>query len=144
MDDAVAIAQVVEDVRNMIILRAREHIYMRHHELVAVSWETVYASSGTAKMLATIAQEQKYSDGIITIDILKKIRDDALAFPRIYQIELPGLKSSRQNVLLPGLAIMIAIMKELDIHEIHHSKTALREGLLLELLKGGGQQVRLV
>lgn len=126
------------------MIAAREHIYMRHSELAAVPWKSVYASSGSAKMLASIAREQKYSDGLITMDVLKKIRDDALAFPRVYQIELPGLKNSRQNVLLPGLAIMMAIMKELDIDAIQHSKTALREGLLLELLKGGGQQVRLV
>ena len=48
------------------------------------------------------------------------------------------------NVLLPGLAIMMAAMKELDIPAVRHSKTALREGLLLELLAGGGQQISLV
>ena len=123
---------------------AREHIYLRQLELNAVGWRTVYASSGTAKMLCSIAKEQKYTDGTLTLDALKKIRNDALAFPRIHQIELPGLKNSRQNVLLPGLAIMTAIMKELKIPVIRYSKTALREGVLLELLNGGGQQIRLV
>ncbi len=126
------------------MIAAREHIYLRRAELTAVPWERVYASSGTAKMLSAIAREQGYSDGLLTPEVLKKIRDDALAFPKVYQLELPGLKVSRQNVLLPGLAIMTAIMKELDIKSIQHSKTALREGLLLELLKGGGQQIRLV
>lgn len=125
-------------------IAAREHIYLRHGELTAVAWQQVYASSGTAKMLSTIARDMKFTDGILTIEALKKIRDAALSFPRIHQIELPGLKNSRQNVLLPGLAIMLAIMRELQISVIHHSKTALREGLLLELLHGGGQQIRLV
>lgn len=132
-----------EDFRDAMVA-AREHFYLRHRELKAVGWQTVYASSGTAKMLANISREMKYSDGELTMDALRKIRDDALAFPRINQIELPGLKSSRQSVLLPGLAIMMAVMKELQIPVIHHSKTALREGLLLELLNGGGQQIRLV
>jgi len=123
---------------------AREHIYLHHLELSAVGWHSVYASSGTAKMLSNIAKEQKYSDGLLTLDALKNIRDDALAFPRIRQIELPGLKSARQGVLLPGLAIMMAIMKELEIPAIRYNKTALREGVLLELLNGGGQQIRLV
>jgi exopolyphosphatase/guanosine-5'-triphosphate,3'-diphosphate pyrophosphatase len=126
------------------MIAAREHIYLSRRELQAVGWENVYASSGTAKMLSSIAKEQKYTDGTLTMDALKKIRDDALAFPRVHQIELPGLKSSRQSVLLPGLAIMMAIMKELQIPVIRHSKTALREGVLLELLNGGGQQIRLV
>jgi exopolyphosphatase/guanosine-5'-triphosphate,3'-diphosphate pyrophosphatase len=126
------------------VVAAREHIYLQRRELNAVGWKTVYASSGTAKMLCSIAKEQKYSDGSLTMDALKKIRNDALDFPRINQIELPGLKSSRQSVLLPGLAIMMAIMKELNIPSIRYSKTALREGLLLELLNGGGQQIRLV
>ena len=132
-----------DDFREAMIA-AREHIYLNQRQLSAVGWENVYASSGTAKMLSNIAKEQKYTDGTLTMDALKNIRDDALAFPRVYQIELPGLKSSRQNVLLPGLAIMMAIMKELGIPAIRYNKTALREGLLLELLNGGGQQIRLV
>lgn len=132
-----------EDFREATIA-AREHIYLCHRELAAVGWQQVYASSGTAKMLGAIAREQKYSDGSLTLEVLKAIREDALMFPRIQQIELPGLKPSRQGVLLPGLAIMTAIMKELAIPVIRHSRTALREGLLLELLKGGGQQIRLV
>jgi exopolyphosphatase/guanosine-5'-triphosphate,3'-diphosphate pyrophosphatase len=132
-----------DDFREATIA-AREHIYLCHRQLASVGWKRVYASSGTAKMLCTIAKEQKYSDGILTMDVLKAIREDALMFPRIQQIELPGLKASRQGVLLPGLAIMTAIMKELAIPEIRHGKTALREGLLLELLNGGGQQIRLV
>ncbi len=132
-----------EDFREAMIA-AREHVYLRHRELAAVGWDVVYASSGTAKMLSAIAREQKYSDGVLTMDVLKQIRDDALAFPRVHLIELPGLKASRQSVLLPGLAIMMAAMKELDIPAVRHSKTALREGLLLELLAGGGQQISLV
>jgi exopolyphosphatase/guanosine-5'-triphosphate,3'-diphosphate pyrophosphatase len=131
------------DFRDAMVA-AREHIYLRHRELKAVGWHAVYASSGTAKMLSNIARELKYSEGELTMEALKKIRDDALSFPRVHQIELPGLKSSRQSVLLPGLAIMMAIMRELQIPLIRHSKTALREGLLLELLNGGGQQIRLV
>jgi exopolyphosphatase / guanosine-5'-triphosphate,3'-diphosphate pyrophosphatase len=132
-----------EDFREAMIA-AREHIYLNRRELNAVGWKNVYASSGTAKMLCNIAKEQKYTDGTLTMEALKKIRNDALAFPRIHQIELPGLKSTRQNVLLPGLAIMIAIMKELQIASIRYSKAALREGVLLELLNGGGQQIRLM
>lgn len=135
---------VDEKIFREATVAAREHIYLHHRELEAVGWHTVYASSGTAKMLCSIAKEQKYTDGTLTLDALKKIRNAALAFPRIHQIELPGLKSARQNVLLPGLAIMTAIMKELQIPAIHYSKTALREGVLLELLNGGGQQIRLV
>jgi exopolyphosphatase/guanosine-5'-triphosphate,3'-diphosphate pyrophosphatase len=126
------------------VIAAREHIYMCRHELTAVPWKKVYASSGTAKMLATIARDMGFSDGTLTLDVLKSIRDAALAFETVEQIELPGLKALRQTVLLPGLAIMTAVMRELNIQKIAHSKTALREGLLLELLYGGGKQVSLL
>lgn len=126
------------------VVAAREHIYMCRHELTAVAWKKVYASSGTAKMLATIAREMGISDGSLTLDALKMIRDVVLGFDRVDEIELPGLKPARQTVLLPGLAIMTAVMRELDISKVLHSKTALREGLLLELLYGGGQQVPLL
>ena len=126
------------------VVAAREHIYMHRHELTAVSWKQVYGSSGTAKMLATIARESGYSDGLLTPEVLKDIRDAALAFDKVSEIELPGLKPTRQSVLLPGLAIMTAVMRELGINRMFHSKTALREGLLLELLHGAGQQVPLI
>ena len=136
--------EISKDAFKEAMIAAREHVYIRHGELTVVDWREVYASSGTAKMLSAIAREKKYSDGTITLDALKKIRDDILAFRTVDQIQLPGLKPARQNVLVPGLAIMTAIMRELGIERIVHSKTALREGLLLELLKGGGQQIRLV
>jgi len=139
-----ASGKVDKDDFKVAVVAAREHIYMCHHELTAVAWKKVYASSGTAKMLSAIAREMGFSDGSLTQDVLKMIRDVTLGFDRVEQIDLPGLKASRQSVLLPGLAIMTAVVKELDIGKVLHSKTALREGLLLELLHGGGQQASLL
>ncbi len=133
-----------KDAFKAAVVAAREHIYMCRHELTAVSWKKVYASSGTAKMLFAIAKEMGLSDGVLTLDVLKSIREAALAFDAVDEITLPGLKSSRQSVVLPGLAIMMAVVRELEITKVLHSKTALREGLLLELLHGGGQQKSLL
>jgi exopolyphosphatase/guanosine-5'-triphosphate,3'-diphosphate pyrophosphatase len=132
-----------EDFKSAVVA-AREHIYMHNHEFRAVKWKRVYGSSGTAKMLSAMACEMDFSDGTLTLDVLKQIRDTVLAFELVKDIDLPGLKLTRQSLLLPGLAIMTAVLRELDINRMHHSRTALREGLLLELLYGAGQQVRLL
>lgn len=139
-----ASGKIDKDDFKTAVVAAREHIYMCRHELTAVTCKRVYASSGTAKMLSTIAREMEFSDGSLTQDVLKMIRDVTFGFDKVEQVELPGLKASRQSVLLPGLAIMTAVVKELDIGKVLHSKTALREGLLLELLHGGGQQASLL
>lgn len=135
---------VSRDHFKVAVTAAREHVYLHRHELLAVRWQQVYGSSGTAKMLSAIAQAMELSDGVLTLDVLKSIRDAALAFDTVTKMDLPGLKASRQSLLLPGLAIMLGVVRELSIEHVLHSKTALREGLLLELLYGGGQQVSLI
>lgn len=135
---------VCRDQFKAATVAAREHVYLHRHELLAVRWQRVYASSGTAKMLSSIALAMGFSDGELTLAVLKQIREAALAFAAVKDIDLPGLKSTRQSLLLPGLAILMGIVRELEITQLTHSRTALREGVLLELLYGAGQQVPLL
>lgn len=93
------------------------------------NWKNVYASSGTAKLLSTICEEQGLSQGGLTYSALQQLRElmiRTIAEDR----ELPGLKDRRRELLLPGFAVMSGLMQAFECESIIFSPSALREGML--------------
>lgn len=102
-------------------------------KLTGLSWAEVYASSGSAKMMAHIAYANQWSRGEITQDCIRNI-ETALANVKHYaDIQLDGLDPNRMDLLAPGLSILSTIMEQLNIPTVLYSYTALREGLLSEI-----------
>jgi len=99
-------------------------------EVRSHSWSEVYASSGTAKMLAMVGQACGYGGGDISQSMLQYMKQDVIACAREPELLLPGLKDRRKDLLLPGWAVMTGLMQALDIERINFSATALREGML--------------
>jgi exopolyphosphatase/guanosine-5'-triphosphate,3'-diphosphate pyrophosphatase len=101
-----------------------------------LDWNETYASSGTAKMLRSIARANKFSDGTITAKSLIDIEDRAIDLGSYQALEkLDGLKANRRNVFICGLAIMQGIMDHLGLDHVEYSDFALREGILLSMVK---------
>ncbi len=50
------------------------------------------------------------------------------------KLELPGLDPDRRPVLAGGVSILSTVFERLDIDEMYVSPTALREGLLYDML----------
>lgn len=99
-------------------------------------WLEAYASSGTAKMLAAICQEQGGPEGQIELKSLQRSRDlflDTIVSDR----ELAGLKDKRRDLLLPGYAIMEALLRAVSCPLVSFSATALREGMLDFIVRSG-------
>lgn len=96
-------------------------------------WEEVYASSGSAKMIANIAIANKWSEGEITHQVIENIERTIAHVPRAEDISIDGLNPQRLDLLAPGISILATIMKNLDIETVIYSPTSLREGLLSEL-----------
>src|SRR5690606_17878465 len=99
-------------------------------EVRSHSWSEVYASSGTAKMLALVGQACGYGGGDISRSMLQYMKQDVIACAGEPELLLPGLKDRRKDLLLPGWAVMTGLMQALDIERIAFSPTALREGML--------------
>ena len=97
-------------------------------------WDEVYASSGSAKMLSAISHANNWSDGTITRQSIDAIENMLLEFSSVNEINIPGLKPQRVDLLAPGLVIMSTIMNTLAIDEIFYSPTALREGILADMI----------
>ena len=97
-------------------------------------WRDAYGSSGTAKALGIILVENGQSKHGITRDGLNWLTEKALRAGDFRSLDLPGVKGDRLPVLPGGLAIMTAIFDVLGLEEMAVADTALRDGVLYDLL----------
>ena len=100
-------------------------------------WSEAYASSGTAKMLAAICQLRGFPEGRISLHALESMRADVLACAADPDSLLPGLKDRRKDLLMPGWAVLVGLLRAYEIDEIRFSPTALREGMLHFMMQKG-------
>lgn len=115
-------------------LAARSEVQAIASEFSRDHWDVAFASSGSARVLCDILEQNGYSDGGLTRDGLEQLRAQMLKAGDIYKLDLPGLKADRIPVLPGGYAIMYAAFCELGIERMQPAQGALREGLLYDLL----------
>ena len=95
----------------------------------------VVGSSGTVNAIDGMLRALQPSSPGITLAGLKQLRDAAIERGHIDKLDLPGLSPERRSVIVGGLAILHAVFKGLAIDKpMRASRSALREGLLLELV----------
>lgn len=109
-------------------------------ELVAIEaayremgWDQVVGASGTVKAVHNAIVESGIGDGI-TRQNVEKLLEKVLSFKSCDELQIPGMKPDRAAVFPSGLAIVIGVMEELNITEVHYSDGALREGVLYDML----------
>jgi exopolyphosphatase/guanosine-5'-triphosphate,3'-diphosphate pyrophosphatase len=112
-------------------LQELERVERRFRRL---GWKSAIGASGTVRAVAAIAAESSPGKTTVTREALKKIRNTIIAAERVEDLSLPGLGRSRAPVFPGGVAVLSAIFESLGIEEMEVSKSALREGLLNELL----------
>jgi exopolyphosphatase/guanosine-5'-triphosphate,3'-diphosphate pyrophosphatase len=97
-------------------------------------WSEAYASSGTVKMLAGICRQHGYGKNEIALDSLLALKPEILS-AIAEKGELPGLKERRRDLLLPGWAVLVGLMRAYSVERVSFSATALREGMLDFMVK---------
>ena len=97
-------------------------------------WDRAIGASGTIRSVADILNEADWAHGTITADGLKKLEQAMLTAGRLEKLVLPALEPERRPVLAGGVAILSAVFERLEIDEMWVSPTALREGLLYDML----------
>ncbi|MBK9496203.1 MAG: exopolyphosphatase [Aquimonas sp.] len=100
----------------------------------ARGWREVIGSSGTAKAIGGICKELKISRGEVTAEGIAQIRERLLAFDDVDAVDLPGLNDERRTVMAGGLLVMEACFNELGIERMQIAQTAMREGVLYDML----------
>lgn len=96
-------------------------------------WQRALGSSGTAKAIGEILEQNGYSDGGITRAGLDRLRARMLEVGDVRKLGLQGLREDRLPSLPGGFAIMYAAFCELGITRMQVALGALREGVLYDL-----------
>lgn len=102
--------------------------------LRTLGWERAIGASGTIRSISEILNEAGWAHGPITSEGLSKLEEAMLTGGRLDRLELPGLDADRRPVLAGGFAILSTVFEQLGIEEMWVSPTALREGLLYDML----------
>ena len=97
-------------------------------------WQEAVGSSGTARTLGEVLRLNGLTDGAVTLDGLHQLRQLLIKSKEVKKIQLNGLSADRSAVISGGLAIMIAAFEGLNIDKLTVANSALREGVLYELL----------
>ena len=99
-----------------------------------VGWDEAVGSSGTAKAIVDLIEENGFAKQGITRDGLDRLRGALIDAGGATRLKLRGLRADRVPVLPGGIAIMSAVFKELGLEEMTFSEGALRLGVLYDLL----------
>lgn len=114
-------------------LAARLELRTLERRFRSLGWDVAYGASGTINAVSSVLKQSEWTEGEITPNGLRQLRKALLAAGHRDQLSLPGLKSERAAVLAGGVAILQALFESLGIKELRPSRTALREGVLLDL-----------
>ncbi|MCK7592591.1 exopolyphosphatase [Pseudomarimonas salicorniae] len=100
----------------------------------STGWQETFGSSGSIKAIGEILTEMKLSRGVITEPALKKLRDTLLEFDGVDDIRLPGLSEDRRPIIAGAILVLEAAFNELGIQRMQVAQTAMREGILIDML----------
>lgn len=114
-------------------LAARLELRTLERRFRSLGWDVAYGASGTINAVSAVLKQSEWTEGEITPNGLRQLRKAILAAGHLDELNLPGLKSERAAVLPGGVAILQALFESLGIKELRPSRTALREGVLLDL-----------
>ncbi len=115
-------------------LAAATELQVLTRKFRAGHWDPAAGSSGTARALSELLEQNGFAGQGITaagLDFLRMRLTDA---GDVRHLDLPGLRADRAPVLPGGLAIMCSVFRELGVREMQTTDSGLREGVLYEML----------
>ena len=121
-------------------MAARVEVERIAREFSRDNWQHAVGSSDTARALREILEQCGWSVRGITADGLAKLRSQMVKAGHVDALDLPGLSRDRVPVIAGGFAIMAGLFAELGIEQMDVAETAMREGILYDLLGRFHQQ----
>ncbi|MHB1084842.1 MAG: exopolyphosphatase [Thiobacillus sp.] len=115
-------------------LAAQSEVERIAREFSKANWQQAIGSSGTARALREILEQNGLSENGITSDGLSRLRSLMIKAGHIDKLELVGLRGDRRPVIVGGFSIMAGLFAELGIEQMDVAETAMREGILYDLL----------
>ena len=126
--------KITEDAFERAQIAAATEVQTISKKFKSKHWQEAVGSSGTARTLGEVLRLNGLTDGDVTLDGLYQLRQLLIKSKEIKKIELNGLSVDRAAVISGGLAIMLAAFEGLNIDKLTVANSALREGVLYELL----------
>ncbi|MEO5933891.1 MAG: Ppx/GppA phosphatase family protein [Duganella sp.] len=114
------------------ILSARSHFEDAAPPYRPQFWKQCYGSSGTARTIADIIVK----NGIgreVNAATLAALKQRFIEFGHVSKIEMTGLRPDRAGTIIGGLAILIGLVRELDIPVVQPIEAGLRMGVMWDL-----------
>ena len=114
------------------ILSARSHFEDAAPPYRPQFWKQCYGSSGTARTIADIIVK----NGIgreVNAATLSALKQRFIEFGHVSKIEMAGLRPDRASTIIGGLAILIGLVRELDIPVVQPIEAGLRMGVMWDL-----------
>ena len=115
------------------ILSARSHFEDAAPPYHPQYWKQAYGSSGTIRTIADIIAKNKLGKGDLSAASLEALKQRFIAFGHVSKIEMAGLRPDRASTIIGGLAILIAMVHELDIPAMQPIEAGLRMGVMWDL-----------
>ncbi len=120
-------------------LRAAEIVARQEFEPIeeafrAQGWHSAIGASGSLLTIADALAAQNWSDDGITRAGLQKLRAAVIELGRPEALAELGVREDRRAVLAGGLAIALGAFEELGIERMRVTESALREGVLYDLM----------
>ncbi len=115
-------------------LRARQELEPIEASYRQQGWQSVIGASGTNLAIRDVIVGNGWSKDGITKASLEELRDVLIDAGHIDKVDLSGLSDERRPVFPGGVAILLGIFHTFGIDHMRVSASALREGLLYDLL----------
>jgi exopolyphosphatase/guanosine-5'-triphosphate,3'-diphosphate pyrophosphatase len=99
-----------------------------------LGWQSAIGASGTILSVRDVVIAQGWSDEGISAAALAALRRALIDAGHVDKLDLKGLSDDRRPVFPGGVAILVAAFEALGIERMRASESALREGLIYDLL----------
>lgn len=126
--------KITEEQFRQAELFARQEIEPIEERYRSSGWQTAIGASGTNLAVYKVVMQNGWSKDGITAEALKSLRTALIGRGAIDKIDFLGLSDERRPVFVGGVAILCAAFDALGIEQLRITDSALREGLLYDLL----------
>lgn len=104
-------------------------------QLREMGWDDCIGSSGTNNAIERVLQAMGLARDGVTLTDLYALREEVVRLGSAQALAaLPELSEERRDVFASGLSILIGAFESLRIERMHTSRSALREGVLHDLV----------
>ena len=97
-------------------------------------WDRAIGASGTIRAVRSVVEAMGFCDEGISAAALTQLVDTITDYDHVDKLDLPGLSPERAPVFVGGTMVLLGVFEGLRIEHMNVADTALREGLLYDLL----------